>query len=297
MQKIKINNKCMLYAIPAAINYRQISDHPERTSKIKRFINKYDWKDIKFPAQKEDWNTFEKSNKSITLNILYVPCNAKQIRPAYVSKYNRDRENQVILLMITDGKKWHYLPVKDMSALFRGITSKHVGDFYFSNCFCSFRTENALKNHESVCKDHDYCYIEMPDKGNNILKYNPGEKCMKIPFIIYADTDYMPEKVSTCSNNPEKSSTIKLNKHKPSGFSLFTYCSFNTKNKLDYYRGEDCMKVFCNVLKEHVERIKYWEKKEMIPEMIPLTEEENRSYENQKHVINGENCLRKMIKK
>ena len=250
----------MQYAIPVALNYRQISDHPERTSKIKRFINKYDWKDIKFPAHKEDWNTFEKSNTSIALNILYVPCNAKQIRPAYVSKYNRKKEDQVILLMITDRKKRHYLPVKDMSALFRGML-EHVGDFYCSNYFCSFRTENALKNHESVCKDHDYCYIEMPGKGNNRLKYNPGEKSMKILFIIYGDTECMPEKVSTCSNNPEKSSTIKLIKHKPSRFSLFTYCSFNTKNKLDYYRGEDCMKVFCNVLKEHVERIKYWEKK------------------------------------
>ena len=32
--------------------------------------------------------------------------------------------------MITDGEKWHYLAVKRLSALFRGITSKHVGDFY-----------------------------------------------------------------------------------------------------------------------------------------------------------------------
>ena len=55
--------------------------------------------------------------------------NTKEIRLAYKSKYNFKRENQVILLMITDGKKWHYLAVKSLSALFRGITSKHVGTF------------------------------------------------------------------------------------------------------------------------------------------------------------------------
>ena len=85
----------------------KIDSHPERISKIKPFIYKYDWKDINLPSHKEDWNTFEKNNRSIALNIFYVPCNTKQILPAYVSKYNCDRENQANLLMITDGKKWH----------------------------------------------------------------------------------------------------------------------------------------------------------------------------------------------
>ena len=53
------------------------------------------------------------NNKSITLNILYVPYNTKEIRHGYKSKYNLNRENQVILLMITDGKKCHYLAVKN----------------------------------------------------------------------------------------------------------------------------------------------------------------------------------------
>ena len=46
--------------------------------------------------------------------------------------------------------------------------------------------------------------------------------------------------MNTCHNNPEKSSTTKINKHTPSGYSLFTYCSFDaTKNKLSYYTGKD----------------------------------------------------------
>ena len=147
--------------------------------------------------------------------------------------------------------------------MLRGITSKRDGDFYYLNFFDSFSTGNALKNHESLCKDHDYCYIEMPDKDGNTLKYNPEETSMKIPFIIYGDLECLPEKMSTCSNNLEKSSTFKLNKYTSSGFSLFTHCLFDTtKNKLGYYRDEDCMKVFCKILKEHAERIMYWEKKE-----------------------------------
>ena len=150
--------------------------------------------------------------------------------------------------------------------------------FIVSIVFFSLRTKNALKNHENVCKDHDYCYIEMPNGKNTILKYNPGEMSMKIPFIIHGDFESILEKLSTCSNDPKKSSTTKISENTPSCFSLFTYCSFDkTKNRSDYNRGKDCMEVFCKILKERIERIIYWEKKEM----IPLTDEESRSYGNQ----------------
>ena len=52
----------------------------------------------------------------------------------------------------------------------------------------SFRTDK-LKLHENVCKNHDYCEREMPEIGNNILKYNHWEKSLKVPFVIYPDTE------------------------------------------------------------------------------------------------------------
>ena len=73
-----------------------------------------------------------------------------------------------------------------MSALLRGVTSKHVGDFYCLNCFHSNSTKDKLKKHENVCKKHDYCFVEMPKEHNKVLKYNHGEKSIRIPFIIYA---------------------------------------------------------------------------------------------------------------
>ena len=102
----------------------------------------------------------------------------------------------------------------------------------------------------------------MPNEDNKIIKYNQGEKSIKSPFIIYADLECLLEKISTCYNNLEESSTTEINKHTPSGYSLFTHCSFDkTKNKLDYYRGEDCMKKFCLNLREHATKIINYEKK------------------------------------
>ena len=119
-------------------------------SKIKPFIDKYNWKEIDFPSHSKDWKKFESNNKSIALNILYAPHDTQEIRHAYKSKHNLNRKNQVILLMITDGEKWHYLAVKSLSAFFRGIKSKDEGDFYYLNCFCSYRTENKLKKHVRI---------------------------------------------------------------------------------------------------------------------------------------------------
>ena len=59
-------------------------------------------------------------------------------------------------------------------------------------------------------------------------------------------------KNNACHNNPEKSSTTKINKHTASGYSLFTHCSFDvTKNKHDYYRGKDYMKNFSAMKKRN----------------------------------------------
>ena len=64
------------------------------------------------------------NNKTIVLNILFVPYNSEEIRHAYISKRNSTHENQVILSMISDNEKWHYLNVLllSFSALCRGKT-------------------------------------------------------------------------------------------------------------------------------------------------------------------------------
>ena len=77
-----------------------------------------------------------------------MPHNTEKIRHTYKSKYNLNRKNQVTLLMITDGEKWHYLAVKSLSALFRGITGNNNGEFYYLNCFQSYTTDNTFKKHK-----------------------------------------------------------------------------------------------------------------------------------------------------
>ena len=162
--------------------------------------------------------------------------------------------------MITNGEKWHCFVVKNLSGLLRGVTSNHLGDLYCLNCFQSYSTKNKLEAHKKICENHDYCHVEMPTKDNNTIKYNQG-KSIKLPFVISADLECLLEKMSICINNPNESSTTEINKHTPSGYSVFTSCSFDeSKNKINYCRGDDCMKKFCKDLREHAMKIINYEK-------------------------------------
>ena len=54
------DNKCFQYAITVTLNYERIRTHAERITKIKIFINKYNWEGINFLLEKDDWKKFEK---------------------------------------------------------------------------------------------------------------------------------------------------------------------------------------------------------------------------------------------
>ena len=102
----------------------------------------------------------------------------------------------------------------------------------------------------------------MPKWVERILKYNHGEKSLKAPFVIYLDLECLLLKMSSCQNDLNNSYTERKAKHEPSGWAIFTNCSFDkTKNKLDYYRGMDCIEVLCKKLEDHVLNIINYEKK------------------------------------
>ena len=129
----------------------------------------------------------------------------------------------------------------------------------------------------------------MPNANNNILESKPVKKSLKHPFIIYADLECLLLKMNICNNNPNKSYATAKALHKPLGYSLLTSCSFDkSENEQTYYRKRDCMKIFCNNLKEHFTSIINYEMKPM----IALTEEEKESYKNQQlcHICEKEFC-------
>ena len=104
-------------------------------------------------------------------------------------------------------------------------------------------------------------------------------KSDKILYIIYADIESLIEKIDGCANNQENSSTIKIGEHIPFGYSMSIEHLVNTENKHNLYRRKDCMKNFCESLREQAKNIIDFEKKNM----LPLTKEELKSHQDAKN--------------
>ena len=145
----KNDNKCFQYSVILALYHEQIGKNYYTVSKIKLFVNNFDWKSINFPAQEQDYKTFEMNNKSIALNILCNPFYTEKISYASKSKFNKTREKQVILLIINDGQKQHHVAVKNLNSLLKikGKCSEH----YCLNCLKPFRTKSRLEKHQMKC--------------------------------------------------------------------------------------------------------------------------------------------------
>ena len=163
----------------------------------------------------------------------------KKIYPTYFSKHNANRGKQVILLMILNGEGQYYLKVKKLSVLLRGITSKHIGNFYCLGCLHFFRTKSKLGSHKKVCENIDICNTVMFFENNKIIiEFDQYQKSDKEPFIFYADLECLIEKIDGCENNLEKSSATKVGECILSGFSMSTILSpfKSIENKDDGYK-------------------------------------------------------------
>ena len=128
------------------------------------------------------------------------------------------------------------------------------------NCFNSYNTEYRLKEHEEIFNKNNGCCIIMSRRNEKMLKYNHEEKSLKAPFVIYLDLKCLLLKMVSGQNDFNNSYTERKTKHELYGWAMFTRCSFDaTKNKLDYYRGLDCIKLSCKKLKDYA--LKNYEKK------------------------------------
>ena len=97
------------------------------------------------------------------------------------------RSKSVAMKANPKGQRRHYLAVKKLSALLRGITSKNNGEFYCLNYLHSFRTKNKPESHKNVCENKDLSNVIMPSEDTKISEFNQYQKCDKATFIIYVD--------------------------------------------------------------------------------------------------------------
>ena len=174
--------------------------NPQRINRVdKQMINELNYDGIAFPVTQKQYNKIETQN-NIRINVLGYE--KGQPFPIHISK--ETFKDQMNLLLITNDEKGHYVLIKDFNK-FMYNQSKHKEKKHFC-MFCPqcFSSERVLANHVNNCLTiNGYQAINMPKKGENILKFNKFHKQLPVPFVIYADFEAVMKKVRGCKQSEE----------------------------------------------------------------------------------------------
>ena len=240
---------------------------PQRIKKSdKEFIEKLDYSGIEFPITIKQINKIEKKN-SIRINVFGYE--EKQPYPIYIS--DEKYEDHMELLLITKDENKHYVLIKDFNKSMYQQTKHKERKHFCMHCLQCFSSERVLNNHKENCIIiNGKQAINMPKKGENILKYTNHHKQQAVPFVIYADLEAITEKIQGCQPNNDKSYTEAYQKHTDCGYGYKVVCRYDDKytKPINIYRGEKAVYKFMEKMLEEVKYCKNIMKKEFNKQLI-----------------------------
>ena len=279
------DNECFRWCHIRYLNPQDV--HPERIKKIdKEYINQLDYSEIEFPVTTNQYNKIEKQNE-IKINVFGYE--NKQPYPIFVSKEKYER--QMNLLLITEDENKHYVLIKDFNRFMFNQTKHEHRKHFCMHCLQCFSSEKVLNNHKDNCiKVNGTQAIKMPNKNNNILKFNNFHKQQPVPFVIYANFEAITEKISGCQPNNNKSFTDAYQKHTDCGFGYKVVCCYDDKysQPLKIYRGEKAVYTFLEYM---LDEVKYCKKivKQQFNKPLRMTKEDEIEFKkaDECHICNN----------
>ena len=274
------DNECFRWC-----HIRNLNPQDKNSQRIKKsdkkYVNELDYSGIEFPVTIKQFNKIEKQNE---ININVFSYENKQPFPIYISK--EKYENHIELLLITEDKNKHYVLIKDFNRFMYNQTKHKERKNFCMYCLQCFSSERVLNDHKNNCiQINGTQAVKMPDKSNNILKFNNFQKQLPVPFVIYADFEAITEKISKCKPNNDKSYTEAYQKHTDCGFGYKVVCCYDDKysQPLKIYRGEKAVYTYLEYLLDEVKYCKKIMKKEFNK---PL----NMTKENEKEFQKADEC-------
>ena len=194
------------------------------------------------------------------------------------------------LLLITENENKHYVLIRDFNRFMFNQTKHKERKHFCMHCLQCFSSERVLNNHKDNCiQVNGTQAVKMPDKDNNILKFNNFHKQLPVPFVMYADFEAITEKISGCQLNNNKSYTEAYQKHTDCGYGYKIVCCYDDKcsKPTTTYRGEKAVYKFMEAILEEVKYCKKVMKKEFNKPLI-MTKEDEEKFQKAKecHICN-----------
>ena len=240
------DNKCFIYSVLAGVDNRHHL-HPNRVKNYLDMMNTVNIDGLSFPVTVNQIDKFE-NNNNISINVFGYE---KEIFPIRITQ--KRGLPHVNLLLISEQDKQHYCLIKHFSRLMGNRTKNTNKTFYCNYCLHGYSKEKMLKEHIPMCDVHGTQKTSLPTPTDNILCFKNYEKQLKCPFVIYADWETFPEKISTAHPDTDKSFTSTTHKHEPNSF-CYLIVSVDSRyyRKPVLYRGPNAVRVFIEQLQREV---------------------------------------------
>ena len=268
------DNECFRWCHIRHLNPQE--KYPQRIKKTdKQYVEKLDYSNIEFPVNVQHYNKIEKQN-SININVFGYE--NKEPYPIYVSK--EKYEDHMELLLVTENENKHYVLIKDFNKFMYNQTKHKERKHFCMYCLQCFSSDRVLNNHKDICiQVNGEQAIKMPDKDNNILKFNNFHKQQPVPFVIYADFEAITEKIHGCQQNNESSYTEAYQRHTDCGYGYKVVCCYDDKytKPIQLYRGEKAVYKF---MENMLEEVKYCKKamKKHFDKPLRMTEVDGKEF-------------------
>lgn len=205
-----------------------------------------DYSEIQFPVTVKQYDKIEKQN-NIRINVFGYE--NLQSYPIYVSK--EKYEACMNLLLITKDENKHYVLIKDFNTFMYNQTKRKAKKHFCMFCLQCFSSKKVLNNHKDNCLQLNGTQaVKMPDKTNNILKFNNYHKQLPVPFVIYADFEAITEKIHGCQPKNNESYTEAYQKHTDCGYGYKVVCCYDDKysKPIQIYRGQKALYKFMEAM-------------------------------------------------
>ena len=238
------DEKCFMWSILSALHPIDGKKHPELVCKYSEFANELDFTGIDFPVKISDVAKFERQN-NISVNV-FVPAGAeKNVNPLHISKLRSDRMVDLLLIQGQGGKN-HYVWIKNLGRLVRGLVNSHGGTQHICRyCLTVFYEKSQLDGHVPNCSVHSPARPVLPTVEKAVMKFANEHKMEKVPFAIYADFESL-----TLPVQEKQGHTIEIyQRHEPCGYAFKVVSHVDGyESSFKLYRGHGTVPHFLNAL-------------------------------------------------
>lgn len=261
------DDECFKWSILAALHYDEVraknKNKANDAKSYSRWMDELNFNGIDFPVRLNQIKKFMHQNQQIAVNVYYFDSDKKRVCPLFLTS-NGDGKQFVHLLLLTSATNEnvrddcilnrHYCWIKNLNSLVGAQLNNHQHKVSIcSQCLIHFNSEEKLEKHSELCYENrntGNCAIEMPSEEEKYVTFKNFRSQLKVPFIIYADTEALlkpPEKPIFSVN----CSTAALQEHEIHSIGYyFKHESNESSSRYASFRGKNCLDWFMNELRE-----------------------------------------------